>query len=134
MFRNFINILFILSHLNLFSQSSAQKLTREQYIETYKKIAIKEQKRTGIPASITLAQGILESDNGNSILATEANNHFGIKCHSGWTGDSLIRDDDYKNECFRKYSSASESYKDHSDFLMTRQRTDLLNMMLKVSY
>ncbi len=78
-------------------------------------------KRTGIPASITMAQGILESGNGNSMLAKKANNHFGIKCHD-WTGPSVKMDDDEKDECFRKYKNSYESYKDHSKFLTTRSR------------
>lgn len=98
------------------------KMTPEEYIEKYKEIAIKEMKRTGIPASITLAQGLLESGNGNSSLVKEANNHFGIKCHSGWEGKTYLKDDDEKNDCFRKYDSDSESFKDHSEFLSTRSR------------
>ncbi len=98
----------------------------EDYINRYKDIAIAEMVRTGIPASITLAQGIIESNAGQSPLATEANNHFGIKCHTGWMGASYIYDDDRKNECFRKYDSSLISYKDHSDFLMTRERYAIL--------
>ena len=79
-------------------------------------------KEYGIPASITLAQGILESGDGNSELATKANNHFGIKCHSDWTGESMKYDDDRRNECFRVYSDARESFKDHSLFLSERSR------------
>ncbi len=82
---------------------------------------MEEMKRTGIPASITLAQGCLESGDGNGRLATKANNHFGIKCHD-WNGPSIRQDDDAKNECFRKYKSAEASYKDHSDFLTTKSR------------
>jgi LysM repeat protein len=100
----------------------AQKRTSpEDYILIYKEIAINEMKRSGIPASITLAQGMLESDNGNSSLAVEGNNHFGIKCHD-WTGKKMYKDDDRRNECFRKYKSAYESFRDHSDFLLTKQR------------
>jgi len=99
-----------------------QKITVEQYIETYKDIAMREMREYKIPASITLAQGILESGAGNSALAREAKNHFGIKCHKGWTGDSYTMDDDEKNECFRKYDDPEESYKDHSVFLTTRAR------------
>jgi flagellum-specific peptidoglycan hydrolase FlgJ len=77
--------------------------------------------RTGIPASITLAQGILESGSGRSTLATKANNHFGIKCHN-WKGRTIYHDDDKRNECFRRYRDANESYKDHSDFLVTTPR------------
>ena len=100
----------------------AQKITVEQYIETYKDIAMREMLEHKIPASITLAQGILESGAGNSTLAREAKNHFGIKCHKGWTGKTMTMDDDAKNECFRKYDSAEESYVDHSLFLTTRNR------------
>ena len=99
----------------------AQKITVNEYIDIYKDMAISEMKRSGIPASITLAQGILESANGNSRLATVANNHFGIKCHE-WEGEEIYHDDDKKNECFRRYKNARESYIDHTDFLMTRSR------------
>ena len=101
---------------------SAQKTTVEEYIETYKEIAMKEMQDHGIPASITLAQGIIESGAGNSALAREANNHFGIKCHKGWTGKTYTMDDDEKDECFRKYKRAEESYRDHSEFLTSRPR------------
>ncbi|MCX6248118.1 MAG: glucosaminidase domain-containing protein [Bacteroidetes bacterium] len=92
------------------------------YIEKYRDIAIKEMMQYRIPASITLAQGIYESDAGRSRLATEANNHFGIKCHKEWTGKSYIQDDETKNECFRKYSNPEESFRDHSYFLSQRDR------------
>lgn len=98
-----------------------QNNTREDYIREYYQIAIREMQSYGIPASITMAQGILESNNGNGYLAAEANNHFGIKCHE-WTGPSVNKDDDEKNECFRKYFAAEDSYKDHSIFLTTRSR------------
>jgi LysM repeat protein len=97
-------------------------MTTESYIEQYKDIAIAKMKEYGIPASITLAQGILESGSGNSRLAREANNHFGIKCHKEWTGKKIYVDDDEKNECFRKYSKAEDSYNDHSLFLTQRER------------
>ena len=96
-------------------------MTREEYILSYKDIAIAEMQRSGIPASITLSQGMLESDNGNSRLARQANNHFGIKCH-GWKGKKIYHDDDEKNECFRKYKNANESFIDHTDFLMNGPR------------
>ena len=96
--------------------------TRDAYIEKYKITAVEKMLEHGIPASITLAQGILESGAGKSGLAKDANNHFGIKCHKGWTGDTYIMDDDKRNECFRKYKSASESFEDHSQFLTTRGR------------
>ncbi|MBO4842379.1 MAG: glucosaminidase domain-containing protein [Bacteroidales bacterium] len=99
-----------------------QKLTRAQYIEKYAETAVREMKATGIPASITLAQGCLESGNGNSSLATKANNHFGIKCHNNWKGKTYHQDDDAKNECFRSYKDADESFRDHSDFLRYRDR------------
>jgi len=99
-----------------------QKITTEEYILLYKKISINEMKRTGIPASITLAQGILESGSGNSRLAIEARNHFGIKCHGDWTGKKIFHDDDHPGECFRVYDNAEESFIDHSNFLMTRSR------------
>jgi LysM repeat protein len=94
----------------------------ESYIEDYKDMAISEMRRTGVPASITLAQGIIESDMGRSMLAKEANNHFGIKCHSDWNGATVRKSDDRRNECFRKYKDPMESYKDHSDFLRGEQR------------
>lgn len=100
----------------------AQKNTSEDYIRLYKDAAIENMKLKKIPASITLAQGILESGNGNSDLAVNANNHFGIKCHNGWTGESYYKDDDAPNECFRKYKSVLDSYKDHADFLTSRDR------------
>jgi LysM repeat protein len=101
-----------------FAQSERQRT--EAYIQQYKELAISEMLRTGVPASITLAQGILETAGGQSDLASIANNHFGIKCKSEWTGETMLHNDDAKNECFRKYSSPAESYKDHSDFLRTR--------------
>ena len=100
----------------------AQKITVEEYIETYKDIAMREMKEHKIPASITLAQGILESGAGNSALAREAKNHFGIKCHKGWEGKTYTMDDDEKDECFRQYKNAEESFRDHSLFLTGRSR------------
>jgi hypothetical protein len=103
-------------------QVPERKITREEYIEMYKEAAIEEMNAFGIPASIKLAQAILESGFGNSNLAQKANNHFGIKCHRGWNGLSYHMDDDEKNECFRKYTNPIDSYKDHSIFLTTRDR------------
>lgn len=94
-----------------------QRLSRNEYIEKYKRIAIDQMEVYGIPASIKMAQALLESENGNSRLATEANNHFGIKCKKEWTGETITHDDDAPGECFRKYSSVEESFKDHSEFL-----------------
>ena len=113
--------------------SVAQDWTREEYIDIYADWAIDEMRRSGIPASITLAQGLLESDNGNSTLATRGNNHFGIKCH-GWKGKNIIHDDDEKNECFRKYKSPKESYSDHSDFLMNSPRYSFLFELDQTDY
>ena len=100
--------------------SHAQAESTVVYIEQYKKIAVQEMKRTGIPASITLAQGILESNSGESNLAKKFNNHFGIKCKSDWKGETTFQDDDTKQECFRVYPNAAASFKDHSDFLKNR--------------
>ena len=115
-------------------QCFSQKLSTEDYVKRYKDIAIHEMKRSGIPASITLAQGILESGSGNSKLAIDANNHFGIKCHKDWTGPKVYHDDDAKGECFRKYKSANESYLDHSNFLVGKKRYSLLFDLKKDDY
>lgn len=96
-----------------------RSMTREEYIDTFRDIAIDEMRQNGIPASIKLAQGILESGFGNSELARYANNHFGIKCN-GWTGRTMHQDDDRKDECFRAYDDPLQSYRDHSQFLRTR--------------
>ncbi|MFN5619849.1 MAG: glycoside hydrolase family 73 protein, partial [Flavobacteriales bacterium] len=95
----------------------SEETTRAQYIEMWKEEAIYQMATHGIPASITLAQGILESRDGNSRLAKEGNNHFGIKCHSDWEGKRIFEDDETRNECFRKYANARESFDDHSNFL-----------------
>ena len=98
----------------------AQKITTKAYIEAYKNLAVAEMLRSGVPAAITLAQGVLETESGNSVLVKKSNNHFGIKCKAEWTGESVYHDDDENGECFRKYDSAIFSYRDHSDFLRTR--------------
>jgi hypothetical protein len=98
----------------------AQKTATLIYIDQYKDIAIKEMKRTGIPASITLAQGIVESNSGESNLALNFNNHFGIKCKTDWKGETTYQDDDTKQECFRVYPNANASFIDHSNFIKTR--------------
>jgi len=108
--------------------------TKEQYVEKYKAIAVSEMIRTGVPASITLAQGILESSSGNSQLSTEAKNHFGIKCHKEWKGPKMYMDDDTIGECFRVYGSPEESFTDHSNFLRTRQRYAFLFELEKTDY
>lgn len=101
---------------------SQKKMTPEEYIAAYKEDAVKEMYLHKVPACITLAQGMLESGNGNSPLARNANNHFGIKCHKEWGGDTYIMDDDSVNECFRKYDDVLDSYSDHSLFLYSRSR------------
>ena len=109
------------------SQSPAPDKTPQViYIEQYAALAVEEMYRSGIPASITLAQGLLESGYGLSELAVKGNNHFGIKCHNNWTGGKMYHDDDAKGECFRKYSDPELSYRDHSDFLRYRDRYKFL--------
>lgn len=118
--------LILLSFTFLTAISAYGKSDQEKYISQYAELAVKEMYRSGVPASITLAQGLLESGNGKSILAVKGNNHFGIKCHKGWTGKSMRHDDDKKNECFRVYDSPEESFRDHSDFLRYRDRYSFL--------
>ena len=98
-------------------QALEKKLTYSEYIQQYTPFALESQEIYGIPASIKMGQALLESNSGNSRLAREANNHFGIKCKGSWTGPTILHDDDHKEECFRRYNSAEESFKDHSDFL-----------------
>ena len=102
-----------------------------KYIDTYSEIAMEEMRRYKIPASITLSQGILESRSGQSSLTTRSNNHFGIKCHKGWTGASTLHDDDEDDECFRVYKHPKESFRDHSLFLAERTRyADLFKLKI----
>src|SRR5580765_3669735 len=91
----------------------AQYITVAQYVAQYKDIAVREMKRMGVPAAISLAQGILETENGNSDLVKKSNNHFGIKCKSSWTAETVSHDDDAPGECFRVYKDADDSYRDH---------------------
>lgn len=114
--------------------NAQDKTTAAQYIERYKWIAVAEMHRTGIPASIKMSQGLLESGNGNSRLAREGNNHFGIKCKKTWTGKTIIEDDDEANECFRAYDSAYQSYMDHSAFLLGNTRYAFLFDYSKTDY
>lgn len=102
--------------------ASAQRISIDEYVNQFKDIAMSEMKRSGVPAAITLAQGILESENGNGELVKKSNNHFGIKCKSTWAGESVNHDDDAEGECFRAYTNAAESYRDHSDFLRNNKR------------
>lgn len=106
-------------------RANPDKSPQEAYIERFSALAVEEMYRSGVPASITLAQGLLESRYGLSELAIEANNHFGIKCHN-WAGEKMFYDDDKKNECFRRYASAEDSFRDHSDFLRYRDRYKFL--------
>lgn len=114
-FKSFTTIITLL--LCALAAQAQPRTTHGQYIETYKDIAVEDQEVYGIPASIKMAQALLESDCGNSRLALEANNHFGIKCKRDWTGPTISHDDDAPGECFRKYASARESFRDHSEFL-----------------
>src|SRR5688572_3894662 len=112
-------LIFILGSMMAGAQPSTDVI---DYINNYKKLAMDEMERTGIPASITLAQGIHETSAGKSELVLKSNNHFGIKCKSYWTGKKVYHDDDARGECFRSYDSAIYSYRDHSDFLRAGER------------
>lgn len=120
LFKSICIVLLLLATSNLIAQSLNK--TYLDYIEKYKDEAMRQQKRYKIPASITLAQGLLESGAGNGKLAKESNNHFGIKCHGVWQGEKVYHDDDEKGECFRKYDDPFQSYEDHSLFLTSRPR------------
>ena len=123
-------IVLVIGYCSISVNSTAQNLSTkektENYINSYKELAMQEMLRTGVPASIKLAQGILESQFGESPLAKNANNHFGIKCKTEWTGEKTYQDDDARGECFRVYTSAEQSYRDHSDFLKTRPHYSFL--------
>ena len=121
-----IIIILLLFVVQTFPQQR-QNSAYQAYIRKYKDIAIEQMLRHNIPASITLAQGLLESGAGRSSLATRGNNHFGIKCHD-WTGPSMRRDDDERNECFRVYRNARESYEDHSVFLKKKRYSSLFSL------
>ncbi len=110
-----------------FGNEVPKSITQSDYVSTWSSVAQDQQKLHKIPASITLAQGLLESGNGNSRLATEGNNHFGIKC-SNWTGEKIYVDDDQKNDCFRKYGEAKDSYEDHSVFLQKTRYASLFEL------
>ncbi len=117
-----------------FALATEKRKSTSQYIDEFKEEAVNGMLKDGVPASITLAQGIQESSSGNSPLAIGANNHFGIKCQREWVGPTYIQDDDAKNECFRKYESAYESYLDHADFLRTRSRYAFLFQLSVTDY
>lgn len=117
------------------SATAQTKMTvTEEYIVRYRDIAISNEQQYGVPSSITLAQGIIESGSGRSTLAKESNNHFGIKCHSSWTGKTVYKDDDHKNECFRVYDNPEESFTDHSLFLKNNKRYSSLFDLDKSDY
>lgn len=125
-------LVFILFSICVITLSAKNKTVK--YIEKYSSMAVDEMNKFGIPASITLAQAILESGNGESRLATDGNNHFGIKCHKNWKGKTIIANDDKKGECFRKYRKISESYRDHSLFLTENRRYSFLFELEKTNY
>lgn len=121
--------------LGVFQLTKAQQTAASaSYVAMYKDIAMKEMIRTGVPASITLAQGILETESGQSDLVKASNNHFGIKCKTEWTGAKVYHDDDAKGECFRSYKTADESYRDHSDFLRNRPNYAFLFQLDATNY
>lgn len=120
--KGLLSSVLVVASLYASAQGVGYEERAKSYIEQYKSLAVAEQKRSGVPAAITLAQGIHETSAGASELATMANNHFGIKCKKSWTGETFAHTDDAPNECFRKYSKAEESYKDHSDYLVTSPR------------
>jgi LysM repeat protein len=145
--KNLVNqkVIFILELALIFSffscktykpvaSKSGSGVAAKDYINKYKDLAVSEMKRTGIPASITLAQGMIESDFGRSRLATEGNNHFGIKCHDDWRGQTIRHNDDKRNECFRKYKNPEESFYDHSDFLKSESRYSTLFKISPTDY
>lgn len=117
-----------------FFNASAQDMTAQEYVQKYKDMAIEEMKRMGVPAAITLAQGLLETQNGNSDLFKESNNHFGIKCKSTWTAETVSHDDDASGECFRKYKTDEDSYRDHSNFLRGSSRYAFLFQLVPSDY
>lgn len=113
---------------------SVSQISRKEYIQRYQVLAIEEMNRSGVPASITMAQGCLESANGNSELSRKSNNHFGIKCKSSWKGKRVYYDDDAKNECFRKYKTVEDSYIDHTNFLTNNSRYASLFKLKTTNY
>ena len=124
--KNAILIILLAAVFSAFAVPASDKTPQVRYVEKYAALAVDEMYRSGVPASITLAQGLLESRYGLSELATGGNNHFGIKCHNNWQGGKVYHDDDKKGECFRKYDSPEESFRDHSDFLRYRDRYKFL--------
>src|SRR5437868_12912283 len=127
----YLIFVFVFSGNLIFAQHSE---IVKQYIATYKDIAMQEMQRTGVPAAITLAQGIHETGAGTSDLVISSNNHFGIKCKGDWTGETVYHDDDARGECFRKYDDPADSYKDHSDFLKARPNYSSLFKLDELDY
>ncbi|MBP3253246.1 MAG: glucosaminidase domain-containing protein [Bacteroidales bacterium] len=124
----------ILLLCGLYAQTQVKNNVTEEYIIRYKDIALENERQYGVPASITLAQGIIESGSGRSTLAKEGNNHFGIKCHGTWNGERMYKDDDKKDDCFRVYANAEESFTDHSVFLSKGRRYSFLFDLDKSDY
>ena len=122
MFGNKRSIFFLFVIISFLSFAQTRNEAYSSYIEQYYQLAVKQQKEHNIPASIVLAQGLLESGAGQSEFARQSNNHFGIKCNKDWTGDKIYHDDDEKGECFRKYNQVLDSYEDHATFLKSRPR------------
>lgn len=131
-FKKILTSMLILMPCVMFGQNRNSAF--QSYIDRYGKVAVNQMNKYHIPASITLAQGLLESDAGRSMLAVEGNNHFGIKCHSDWKGGKVYFDDDRRGECFRKYASAQASFEDHSIFLTTGSRYSFLFSLKQTDY
>ena len=127
-----IRIFCLLFFITTFAEAATQRKvpSYEKYIKTYSDLAVQHQKKYKIPASITLAQGLLESGAGQSDLARRSNNHFGIKCHSDWRGGRVYHDDDLRGECFRKYKRVEDSYEDHSKFLLRSRYERLFDLKI----
>ncbi len=135
-FANLLTLLLIFCSLSdvTLCVAATERTSRTEYIDRYRHIAIEHHERYGIPASITMAQGILESDSGNSNLSTKSNNHFGIKCKSNWTGRTVKHDDDELQECFRAYDKVEHSYEDHAKFLDESPRYNSLFDLSSTDY
>ena len=127
-------VLVALMFVTIVTKAQQQKTVTEDYIMQFRNIALQNEKDYGVPSSITLAQGIIESGSGRSSLAKDGNNHFGIKCHQSWTGKKMYKDDDKKNDCFRVYDNAEDSYTDHSMFLKNNKRYSSLFELDKSDY
>ena len=127
-----IRIFCLLFFIATFAEAATQRKipSYEKYIKTYSALAVEQQRQHRIPASITLAQGLLESGAGQSDLARRSNNHFGIKCHSDWRGGRVYHDDDLRGECFRKYKRVEDSYEDHSKFLKRSRYESLFRLKI----